>query len=255
MEQAATQPARSGSTAPTLPVTAGTQAQAITAASAHTRTTAHTAQLEKTWWQKSGEPAVFWGAASAVATAGAIAAAFLVPYFVDRRQQRRRRKYAVAMLRPLIEEAATFEYVASECADLAEEIDQFLGRQQLPATQAVEWNGLTMKMVPTRQAYDHMAAFANLTLPEYAANRIWLIELTPEEAGEIESAYAEALRFHRDLKKWVDQWPALAQFTRANASMFKVRAEHIARAMRIVVPALAKATNSEVPEDWASRFK
>lgn len=242
MDQAAPQPARAGSATP---------AHVAVPAPAHT---ASVAQPEKSWGEKSLEPGVFWSAASAVFTLAAVLVALFGPRLSEARQQKRRRMYAIAMLPPVLAEAIRAADMAQQCYELAEEIAKTIGgpltANIFTATQAVTIDAATLKIVPTPQAYDYMNRLVGLTFPEFAANRLWLLDLDPSEAGPVQNAFSDAERTLRDISHWASKWTGRVGMNRGEAGMFAERARRVAISMRVAARVLAKVTDGQLPDDW-----
>lgn len=234
MDQAATQPARASSAAP-----------------AQTTTVAHTAPPAPGFWEKTLEPAVFWTAASAAAMVLAVVAAFLVPVFTEHRQQARRRRYAVEMLQTVLHEATRFVALAEQCVDITDLMVEHTGQKDIkkppasPHAYAVEWDAAALQFLPSKEGLSLLQILANETFPEFTANKLWLLDLDPSEAGVIQQAYSEVIALLLSMKGMVSRWPAPYELHVNHIAIFGGMAARAAYRLGEAVGVLAKSIGSQ----------
>lgn len=253
MDQAAAQPARANSAAPAHPI-ATAPAHASTVAPAHAGTVAHTAQPVG-FWTETFKPAVVWNAASATATALAVIAAFLVPKLAEIRQRKARRRYAQEMLRPVYYEAAGAVRLAKHCMKLMREIVPLM-ESDADQARAAACGGLAFDPIagaffPSEMALKTVHKLASTTFPAYAANRSWLIDLEPREAGLVHNAFTEAERVLARLVGIIDKWVLARDVGRFQVAILANYAEAIHTSMFVASQVLQGATGAapDIQED------
>ncbi len=232
-------------------------ARASTAAPAHSSTFAHTAAPTTDFWAETMKAPVFWSAASAVATALAVGAAFLVPLLSDRRQQRRQRRYAVQMLQPVFAEAVRF---ADDAAAICAMCDRGLARHGENTLQGAvgpfgaelspePWTGLLVFNGSVPQQIDRFVSADHMQ--EYRDNRQWLADLHPREAGLIQNSLAKSVGCLRKMEQLRREWPDNhVAILPTHVREVREQADNIREIMGLAARILGAVVGEKTPDAW-----